>query len=139
MTDMVRQRRTEPQVHDDPDGSGTLGDARRTRSEQIDRTFTRGLIPVALLAGALVVAGFWNKLPDPSSNKEYAVVLDAGSTGSRVLGFTFERDPDSKSLRLLDELWMQVLCYSIFKHFDLIVINDCVGYFSGQTWPFCLC
>lgn len=38
---------------------------------------------------------------------EYAVVLDAGSTGSRVLGFTFERSQESNALALKDELWKQ--------------------------------
>ena len=85
-------------------------DGRRTHGEQIDRTFTTKLLPLAVLLSLLALTTkFWQRIPlNNTSNFEYAVVLDAGSTGSRVLGFTFQRDPETQSLRLLDELWMQV-------------------------------
>ena len=85
-------------------------DGRRTHGEQIDRTFTTKLLPLAVLLSLLALTTkFWQRIPlNNTSNFEYAVVLDAGSTGSRVLGFTFQRDPETLSLRLLDELWMQV-------------------------------
>jgi len=112
MDSEVRQRRIQDDVQDQPGSDGPGDEARRTRSERIDRTFTMGLIPAALLIGGLCLTAVWNKIPlynvGGGGQKEYAVVLDAGSTGSRVLGFTFQRDPVSKSLRLLDELWMQV-------------------------------
>ena len=40
--------------------------------------------------------------------RQYAVVIDAGSTGTRVLGFSFHRSILDNSLRLDDELWQQV-------------------------------
>lgn len=40
--------------------------------------------------------------------KEHAVVIDAGSTGSRVLGFSFARGLFDKQLHLEDELWKEV-------------------------------
>ena len=42
-------------------------------------------------------------------SRVHAVVIDAGSTGSRVLAFTFKRDIlDGNQLKLEDELWKQV-------------------------------
>ena len=43
-----------------------------------------------------------------SGGRQYGVVIDAGSTGSRVLGFSFHRSIIDNSLRLDDELWKQV-------------------------------
>ena len=41
--------------------------------------------------------------------RAHAVVLDAGSTGSRVLAFTYKRDIfNGNRLKLVDELWKQV-------------------------------
>ena len=40
--------------------------------------------------------------------RQYAVVIDAGSTGTRVLGFSFHRSLFDNSLKLDDELWQQV-------------------------------
>lgn len=91
-------------------------------SETIDKTFTRIIFAVFLILGsslvffvqfpkfipptvqqsidhALTVAG-WTK-------REFAVVIDAGSTGSRVLGFSFHRNLLTGQLRLDDELWRE--------------------------------
>jgi len=105
----VRQRRL-PSDGTQAFESEVSDDGRRTHGEQIDRTFTTKLLPLAVLLSLLALTTkFWQRIPlNNSSSFEYAVVLDAGSTGSRVLGFTFQRDPETQSLRLLDELWMQV-------------------------------
>jgi len=51
-----------------------------------------------------------------SGGRQYGVVIDAGSTGSRVLGFSFHRSIIDNSLRLDDELWKQVKPGLSFYH-----------------------
>ena len=43
-----------------------------------------------------------------AGGRQYAVVIDAGSTGTRVLGFSFHRSIIDNGLKLDDELWQQV-------------------------------
>ena len=98
-------------------------DDHKTKSASIDRGFTRliggvaaaaaallllaalfpGSVPTALhgaVDGALAAAGL--------ETRAHAVVIDAGSTGSRVLAFTFHRGLLSGELTLDDELWHEV-------------------------------
>ena len=109
-------------------GSGDLLDHSRSHSPEskgakIDRSFTHCIIlSFLMLICALIVPLFFaSSLPEfmkkPAQqifetfgieSKAHAVVIDAGSTGSRVLAFTFKRDLDH-SLVLEDELWMQVV------------------------------
>ena len=39
---------------------------------------------------------------------EHAVIIDAGSTGTRVLAFSFHRGAFDRQLHLVDELWREV-------------------------------
>ncbi len=113
----VRRRRSGPGARGDS-GSGSPDKRRRTKSQNVDSGFT-AVIGVAFVAvvGLAAVAYFVpevrQKVADAfglnnSNDNEhlYAVVIDAGSTGSRVLGFKFHRDA-SGSLQLDDELWLQ--------------------------------
>lgn len=50
--------------------------------------------------------------------KEHAVVIDAGSTGSRVLGFSFERGLFDRQLHLVDELWNEVKPGNLSKNYS---------------------
>ena len=107
-------------------GSGDAGEFRsgspESKGAKIDRSFTHCIILSFLIViSALVIPLFFvSHLPEfmrqPAQkmfeafgleSKAHAVVIDAGSTGSRVLAFTFKRDLDH-SLVLEDELWMQV-------------------------------
>lgn len=120
----VRQRRWHLNDNEDYSSGARFSQGQKaknchnTRNESIDRTFTHCILTVAFLL--LTIFGLTFAFPDliplsalmnswlSSGSFEYAVVLDAGSTGSRVLGFTFQRIPDTNSLELKDELWMQV-------------------------------
>jgi len=99
-------------------------DERRGRGEEIDRSFTFILVSLFIvIAGCVSLVLFL-----PSSQvaislvslvdtvlaslgvlaREHAVVLDAGSTGSRVLAFTFHRHVIGGNLVLESELWKEV-------------------------------
>ena len=97
-------------------------DSPESKGAKIDRNFTHCIIlSFIVLFSALVLPLFFvSQLPEfmkkPAQqifetfgleSKVHAVVIDAGSTGSRVLAFTFRRDLDH-SLVLEDELWLQV-------------------------------
>ena len=94
------------------------------KSADIDSTCTRliFLLVLLLVSGAAVVV----VMPDSPAalllmsavdrschllaltTPVHAVVLDAGSTGSRVLGFTFFLSPLTGNLVLEDELWHEI-------------------------------
>ena len=42
------------------------------------------------------------------SSRNYAIIIDSGSTGSRLLAFTFRRGAIDQQLQLEDELWAEV-------------------------------
>lgn len=93
-------------------------------SQKIDQTFT-SIIYVILLIISIILGGL-HLFPDSRASlkavsmfdttlnklglapKVYAVVLDAGSTGSRVLAFTFHRNPVTSVLGLDEELFEEV-------------------------------
>ncbi len=111
----VRKRRTRG-----PSSSASpKGVKRRTHAEAVDNTFTQLLkyfLVVAVFSFVLTytLATFWPKQLDAAAgaigirHPEYAVVIDAGSSGSRVLAFTFHRCVVTRSLILDDELWHEV-------------------------------
>ncbi len=111
----VRKRRTRgPSSSVSPKGG-----KRRTHAEAIDNTFTQLLkhfLVAAILSFILVytLATFWPRELDNAAGAvglrhlEYVVVIDAGSSGSRVLAFTFHRCIATGSLILDDELWHEV-------------------------------
>ena len=99
-------------------GSGDAGQSRSSSPEtsgaKIDRNFTRCIILafLVLVSGLLIPLslGYVDQIFDTLGleQKVHAVVIDAGSTGSRVLAFTFKKDFISHELMLQDELWKQV-------------------------------
>ena len=118
----VRKRRSK--------GSSTSGSSsptkrgsRKSSSEKVDRTCTLAIVLLLLLLVGLVVAlaFFPRHVPRPVvrgvdtalgalglQQRRHAVVIDAGSTGSRVLAFTFSRGLLDGLLHLEDELWREV-------------------------------
>jgi len=94
------------------------------KSTKIDQNFTKlifllcflvflfGIIlvlfPESYIALNSVKSMDWTFLKLGISSKLYAVVLDAGSTGSRVLAFTFYENPLTKNLLLAEEVWEEV-------------------------------
>jgi len=93
-------------------------------SSKIDQTFTKFIFLLSVFLGVISIAlkyfpdsavsVYAVNLVDASflylgiSSKVFAVVLDAGSTGSRVLAFTFVENPLTKNLRLLEEYHKEV-------------------------------
>lgn len=120
MDSEVRRRRAAPAA-----GEGSSQEKEvQGRGERIDRNFTLGLLLLlSLLAGGVSLV--WLAPSSPPSlaltssldsllaslsllPREHAVVLDCGSTGSRVLAFSFHRHLSTGSLVLEEELWHEV-------------------------------
>lgn len=125
MEDLQVRRRKHVQPQGDFNQNRTDDDEIKSRkSTKIDQSFTNLIFLVCALiflsAGVVVVfpdsfivahslkAMDWTFLKLGISSKLYAVVLDAGSTGSRVLAFTFYENPLTKNLMLVDEIWEEV-------------------------------
>ena len=97
--------------------SGDSGNSRSTSPEsngaKIDRNFTIIILAFLVLALGLLIPISLGQTDQVLNflgleHKVHAVVIDAGSTGSRVLAFTFKKDFISNELKLQDELWKQV-------------------------------
>ena len=97
--------------------SGDSGNSRSTSPEsngaKIDRNFTIIILAFLVLALGLLIPISLGQTDQVLNflgleHKVHAVVIDAGSTGSRVLAFTFKKDFISNELVLQDELWKQV-------------------------------
>jgi len=140
MEQELRQRRT-PKGNDNTVYNSN-GEEVRSTGESIDKTCTRVIITTVLLTLALfttiytVNANNGNAikkiLPSAAQDaleklcsrvglygiggRQYGVVIDAGSTGSRVLGFSFHRSIIDNSLQLDEELWKQVKPGLSFYH-----------------------
>jgi len=100
------------------------GEVEHKRSTRIDQTFTTAIMLLSglIAASSIALTTFPDSGPSVSllkgvdslflmmglSARIYAIVLDAGSTGSRVLGFTFYENPITGNLVLADELWKEV-------------------------------
>ena len=61
------------------------------------------------------------------SARTYAIIIDSGSTGSRLLAFTFRRGAIDQQLQLEDELWEEVkpgkYSGSVCRMFGIQAIN----------------
>jgi len=132
MTQELRQRKS-PKGDGDKAQNNSNGKT-HTKGESVDKTCTRVIIVTGLLILAFsttiytihanngniltqvlpkaaqdIVENVCNQLGlYGQGGRQYAVVIDAGSTGTRVLGFSFHRSVIDNSLRLDEELWKQV-------------------------------
>lgn len=132
MTQELRHRK--PPKDDGDNATNSSNGKNYTKGESIDKTCTRVIIVIVLLILAFsttvytihsnngkvltqilpkaakdVVENACNQIGlYGQGGRQYAVVIDAGSTGTRVLGFSFHRSVIDNSLRLDEELWQQV-------------------------------
>ena len=141
----------------DPAGDQDLRSASPESSgAKIDRNFTRCIVLafLVLLSGlTLPVLLSSNILPKAVQEnigqildsvglepRVHAVVIDAGSTGSRVLAFTFKRDIfDGNQLKLEDELWKQLkpgLSSFAQEPVKVGIIKGLVSMTSWEQWCF---
>lgn len=119
----VRKRKNQASTSPSPYAGGSGDNAQKTKSEKLDRGFTAVILPavLAFLAAFALAALFPDLLPDAARDglnaglsavglklAAHAVVIDAGSTGSRVLAFSFERELIGGGMKLVDELWHEV-------------------------------
>ncbi len=121
---MELRKRANASLSGSGDDSSCRSSSPESKGARIDRNFTRCIVLAFLvLIGAIFLPlTFSSMLPsfiqEPFEQlldafglepRVHAVVIDAGSTGSRVLAFTFKKDfIHGNQLKLVDELWKQV-------------------------------
>jgi len=123
----LRRRPNAASSSGDSGGANSRSDSPESSGAKIDRNFTRCIVSVFfVLVSVLTLTVLFSSEASkflPKTVQEqigqildkfgleprvHAVVIDAGSTGSRVLAFTFKRDIfDGNQLKLEDELWKQ--------------------------------
>lgn len=108
-----------------PTGNGEAKNGNMKRATTAPRAKGRKVILIGLLViGLLVWAAFFSGPSGPThsvgwwdenvalrfglSKEAYAVVLDAGSTGTRVLAFAFHQSLSDNNLKLKNELFQEV-------------------------------
>jgi len=123
MEESLRRRKVEGLGSKEGDKEADTDLGVRSSGARVDRTFTFLISLLFLVLGVLVLAHLFPALPlsplltslthsllhlSGLTIAQHAVIIDAGSTGSRVLAFTFSRSPLTNKLVLMDELWREV-------------------------------